>query len=309
MAERPKLDEDRGGKFIDPTRYRGIVGSLMYLSTSRPDIVFAVCCQDTRRSTSGSAQFLRDLLVSWSSKKQKSTAISTTEAEYITLSGCCAQVLWMRSQLSDYGFNFNNIPLYCDNQSAIALCCNSVQHSRSKHIDIRYHFIKEQVERKLTASIRESGTSVLEDLKALSWKTCQEEQTATGKEISNPFLADSLLKTIRHMLTLQDLKKSRKLSLQSFRTSESMSSSNVKVMKSRRRKITKAFRITTNMSMSDHSSANGKMKKRSQVIQVLEIKIKLSKQVIQVLEIKIKLSKQVIQVLKIKIKFQRLDYY
>ncbi|GKB57034.1 hypothetical protein Tco_0913220 [Tanacetum coccineum] len=118
-----------------------------------------------------------------------------------------------------------------------------------------------------TASIRKSDTSVLEDLKALSWKTCQEEQTATGKEISNPFLADSLLKTIRHMLTLQDLKKSRKLSLQSFRTSESMSSSNVKVMKSRRRKITKAFRITTNMSMSDHSLANGKMKKRSHIIQ------------------------------------------
>ncbi|GKF85462.1 hypothetical protein Tco_0253289 [Tanacetum coccineum] len=69
------------------------------------------------------------------------------------------------------------------------------------------------------------------------------------------------------MLTLQDLKKSRKLSLQSFRTSESMSSSNVKVMKSRRRKITKAFRITTNMSMSDHSSANDKMKKRSRIIQ------------------------------------------
>ncbi|GJU16652.1 retrovirus-related pol polyprotein from transposon TNT 1-94 [Tanacetum coccineum] len=77
MAEHPKLDEDRGGKLIDPTRYCGMVGSLMYLSASRPDI----CCQDTRRSTSGSAQFLRDLLVSWSSKKQKSTAISTTEAE------------------------------------------------------------------------------------------------------------------------------------------------------------------------------------------------------------------------------------
>ena len=55
----------------------------------------------------------------------------------------------MRSQLSDYGFKFNQIPLYCDNQSAIALCCNSVQHSRSKHIDIRHHFIKEQVERKI----------------------------------------------------------------------------------------------------------------------------------------------------------------
>ncbi|GJR53094.1 hypothetical protein Tco_1403615 [Tanacetum coccineum] len=82
-------------------------------------------------------------------KDAKSTAISTTEAEYIALSGCCAQVLWMRSQLSDYGFVLNKIPLYCDNQSAIALCCNSVQHSRSKHIDIRHHFIKEQVERRV----------------------------------------------------------------------------------------------------------------------------------------------------------------
>ncbi|GJX40299.1 retrovirus-related pol polyprotein from transposon TNT 1-94 [Tanacetum coccineum] len=104
------------------------------------------CCKDTRRSTSGSAQFLGDKLVSWSSKKQKSTAISTTEAEYIAMSRCCAQILWMRSQLTDYGFAFNNIPLYCDNRSAIALCCNNVQHSRSKHIDIRHHFIREQVE-------------------------------------------------------------------------------------------------------------------------------------------------------------------
>ncbi|GJW71568.1 hypothetical protein Tco_0128485 [Tanacetum coccineum] len=72
--------------------------------------------------------------------------ISTTEAEYISLSGCCAQILWMRSQLIDYGFAFNKIPLYCDFKSVIALCCNNVQHSRSKHIDVRYHFIKEQVE-------------------------------------------------------------------------------------------------------------------------------------------------------------------
>ncbi|GKA06021.1 retrovirus-related pol polyprotein from transposon TNT 1-94 [Tanacetum coccineum] len=84
-------------------------------------------CHDTRRSTSGSAQFLGHRLVSWSSKKQKSTAISTTEAEYIALSGCCAQILWMRSQLRDYGFAFNKIPMYCDNQSAIALCCAQIQ--------------------------------------------------------------------------------------------------------------------------------------------------------------------------------------
>ncbi|GJU93432.1 hypothetical protein Tco_1318188 [Tanacetum coccineum] len=85
-------------------------------------------------------------LVSWYSKKQKSNAISSTEAEYIALPGCCAQILWMHSQLTDYGFQFNKIPLYHDNKSAIALCCNNVQHSRAKHIDVRYHFIKEQVE-------------------------------------------------------------------------------------------------------------------------------------------------------------------
>nr|GEW31561.1 retrovirus-related Pol polyprotein from transposon TNT 1-94 [Tanacetum cinerariifolium] len=105
-----------------------------------------VGCQDTRRSTSGSAQFLGDKLVTWSLKKQKSTAISTTKDEYIALFGCRAQILWMRSQLTYYGFAFNKISLYCDNHSAIALCCNNVQHSLSKHIDIRHHFIKEQVE-------------------------------------------------------------------------------------------------------------------------------------------------------------------
>ncbi|GKE92862.1 hypothetical protein Tco_1573957 [Tanacetum coccineum] len=84
-------------------------------------------CQDTRRSTLGSSQFLGDKLVSWSSKKQKCTAISSTQLTY-------------------YGFQFNKIPLYCDNKSVIALCCNNVQHLRAKHIDVRYHFIKEQVE-------------------------------------------------------------------------------------------------------------------------------------------------------------------
>ncbi|GKE64856.1 hypothetical protein Tco_1519017 [Tanacetum coccineum] len=101
-------------------------------------------CQDIRRSTSGSAQFLGHKLVSWSSKKQKSTTISTTEAKYISMSGCCTQILWMRSQLTDYGFAFNKIPMYYDNRSVIALCCNNIQHSRSKHIDIRHHFIREQ---------------------------------------------------------------------------------------------------------------------------------------------------------------------
>ncbi|GJV36060.1 hypothetical protein Tco_1408537 [Tanacetum coccineum] len=122
-----------------------MVGTLMYLTATYED-ADQVGCQDTRRSTSGSMQLLGDTLVSWSLKMQKSIAISSTEAEYIALSGCCAKVLWMRSQLTDCGLGFHKIPMYYDNKSAIALCCNNVQHFRSKHIDIRFHFIKEQVE-------------------------------------------------------------------------------------------------------------------------------------------------------------------
>ncbi|GJV24812.1 putative ribonuclease H-like domain-containing protein [Tanacetum coccineum] len=157
MVEKSKLDEDTQGKAVDPTHYHRMVGTLMYLTASRLDLTFVVCmcarlfdhagCQDTKRSTSGSMQLLGDRLVSWSSKRQKSVAISSTEVEYIALSGCCAQVLWMRSQLTDYyGLGFNKILMYYDNKSAIALCCNNVQHSRSKYIDIRFHFIKEKVE-------------------------------------------------------------------------------------------------------------------------------------------------------------------
>ncbi|GJZ81996.1 retrovirus-related pol polyprotein from transposon TNT 1-94 [Tanacetum coccineum] len=142
MVEKNKLDEDLQGTSIDATLYCGMIGSLMYLTSTYSDANHTGC-QNTRRSTSGSAQFLGDKLVSWSSKKQNSTTISSTEAEYIALSGCCAQILWMRSQLTDDGFTFNKIPLYCDNKSAIALCYNNVQHSRAKHIDVRYHFIKE----------------------------------------------------------------------------------------------------------------------------------------------------------------------
>ncbi|GJX17723.1 retrotransposon protein, putative, unclassified [Tanacetum coccineum] len=103
-------------------------------------------CIDTRKSTSGGIQFLGDKLVSWMSKKQDCTAMSSVEAEYVALSTSCAQVLWMRTQLKDYSFNYNKIPLYCDSQSAIAISCNPVQHSCTKHIHTRYHFIKEHVE-------------------------------------------------------------------------------------------------------------------------------------------------------------------
>ncbi|GJT80963.1 retrovirus-related pol polyprotein from transposon TNT 1-94 [Tanacetum coccineum] len=80
------------------------------------------------------------------SKKQDCTAMSSAEAKYVALSASCPQIMWMRTQLQDYGFNYNKIPLYCYSQSAIVISCNPVQHSRTKHIHTRYHFIKEQVE-------------------------------------------------------------------------------------------------------------------------------------------------------------------
>nr|GEW94693.1 retrovirus-related Pol polyprotein from transposon TNT 1-94 [Tanacetum cinerariifolium] len=104
-------------------------------------------CKDTFKSTFGGAQFLGEKLVRWSLKKQDCTTLSTAEAEYVSLSACCAQVLWMRTQLMDYGFYFNKIPIYCDLQSAIAISCNPVQHSRTKRIAVCYHFIKEHVEK------------------------------------------------------------------------------------------------------------------------------------------------------------------
>ncbi|GKD92783.1 retrovirus-related pol polyprotein from transposon TNT 1-94, partial [Tanacetum coccineum] len=104
-------------------------------------------CRDSFKSTSGGTQFLGEKLVGWSSKKQDCTTLSTTEAEYVSLSACCAQVLWMRTQLTDYGFHFNKIPIYCDSKSTIAISCNPVQHSRTKHIAVHYHFIKEHVEK------------------------------------------------------------------------------------------------------------------------------------------------------------------
>nr|GEU41744.1 hypothetical protein [Tanacetum cinerariifolium] len=161
-----KLDLDQNGTPVDATKYLSMIGALMYLTSSRPDIVHATClcvryhakptekhlkevkrifrylrgtvntglwyskdfgfeligfsdadyagCKDTFKSISDGAQFLGEKLVSWSSKKQDCTALSTAEAEYVSLSACCAQVLWMRTQLTDYGFHFNKIPIYCD---------------------------------------------------------------------------------------------------------------------------------------------------------------------------------------------------
>nr|GFA46971.1 retrovirus-related Pol polyprotein from transposon TNT 1-94 [Tanacetum cinerariifolium] len=163
MDIKEKLDLDQIGTPVDATKYHSMIGALMYLTSSRPDIVHATCdsgfeligfldadytgCKETFKSTFGGAQFLGEKLMSLSSKKQDCTSLSTVESEYVYLSACCAQVLWMRIQLTDYGYHFDKIPIYCDSKSAIAISCNLVQHSRTKHIAVRYHFIKEHVEK------------------------------------------------------------------------------------------------------------------------------------------------------------------
>nr|GEX60779.1 retrovirus-related Pol polyprotein from transposon TNT 1-94 [Tanacetum cinerariifolium] len=142
-------------------------------------------CIDSRKSTSGGIQFLGNKLVYWMSKKQNYTAMSSAEAEYVALSTSCAQVMWIRTQLQDYGFNYNKIPLYCDSQSAIAISCNPVQHSRTKHIHTRYHFIKEQV------GVR-SGV-VLQGIRREKWEEDDEQQA--GSVFDNQIHSEDYLHT------------------------------------------------------------------------------------------------------------------
>ena len=83
------------------------------------------------------------MLVSWSSKKQNSVTLSTAEVEYIAVGSCCAQILWIKQQLSDFGVALHNILIFFDNTSTINITKNPVQHSRTKHIEIRHHFIRD----------------------------------------------------------------------------------------------------------------------------------------------------------------------
>ncbi|GKB08943.1 retrovirus-related pol polyprotein from transposon TNT 1-94 [Tanacetum coccineum] len=162
MATSSKFDADLNGTPVDQTNYQSMIGSLMFLTSSKPDLgqeylkdsSFELTtfldadhagCLDTRKTTYGGIQFLGDKLVGWVLKKQECTAMSTEKAEYVALSTSCAQVLWMRTQLKDYGFNYNKIPLYYDSQSAITISCNPMRHSHTKHINVRCHFINEQV--------------------------------------------------------------------------------------------------------------------------------------------------------------------
>ncbi|GJX40391.1 retrovirus-related pol polyprotein from transposon TNT 1-94 [Tanacetum coccineum] len=168
-----KLDTDLQGTLVDQTKYHSMIGRLMYLTASRLDIAFAtfVCARYQARPTEKHLKEVKRIfhcliqsinMGLWYSKDSgfelnayadadhagcNDDCKSTSGAEYVSLSACCAQVIWMRTQLLDYGFHYHKILIYCDSKSAIAISCNPVQHSRTKHINIRYHFIKEHVEK------------------------------------------------------------------------------------------------------------------------------------------------------------------
>ncbi|GJZ82906.1 putative ribonuclease H-like domain-containing protein, partial [Tanacetum coccineum] len=177
------LVKDEEASDVDVHLYRSMIGSLMYVTASRPDIMFAVCAcsrfQVTpktshlsdvkrifsdyaganldRKSTTGGCQFLGRRLITWQCKKQTIVATSTTEAEYVAAASCCGQVLWIQNQMLDYGFNFMNTKIYIDNESTICIVKNPVYHSKTKHIAIRHHFIRDAYEKKLIQPISVLG--------------------------------------------------------------------------------------------------------------------------------------------------------
>ncbi|KAL6315999.1 hypothetical protein AAG906_014924 [Vitis piasezkii] len=145
MSSSIKLDMDEKDKSVNSTMYRGMIGDNFEL-IGYSDADFARCKVE-RKSISGTCHFLGHSLVSWHSKKQNSIALSTAEAKYIAAGLCCAQILWMKQTLSDFNLIFEHVPIKCDNTSAINISKNPVQHSRTKHIATRHHFLRDYTQK------------------------------------------------------------------------------------------------------------------------------------------------------------------
>ncbi|XP_070020032.1 secreted RxLR effector protein 161-like [Nicotiana sylvestris] len=201
IATTTRLDMDETGSPVNQTMYRGIIGSLLYLTPNKPDIVFSVglcarfqsnpkeshlksakrilrylkgthdlvlyypSCDSFNligyadadyagylmdmKSTYGMAHFLGSCLISWDIRKQNSVALLTAEAEYVATASCCAQLLWIKRQLEDFGVYTDCVPLLYDNTSTLNMAKNPVQYKRIKHIDVRHHFLRDNVEKRL----------------------------------------------------------------------------------------------------------------------------------------------------------------
>ncbi|GJU11586.1 copia protein [Tanacetum coccineum] len=161
-----KLTKDEECESVDSTKYQGMIGSLLYLTASRPDIMFSVCLcarfqedpktshleavkRDSvdRKSTSGICTFIGCCLTSWFSKKQTALAISMTKAEYVSAGKACQQALWMNQSLINYDIRLDDVLIMCANKGAIDLSKNPVQHSWTKQIEIRHHFLWDNVQK------------------------------------------------------------------------------------------------------------------------------------------------------------------
>ncbi|KAJ0494656.1 putative RNA-directed DNA polymerase [Helianthus annuus] len=201
LATNHGINPDLTGDRVDETMYRSMIGSLMYLTASRPDIMYPTCLaarfqssprashmvivkrilrylkgtpslglcypktgdftlegysdsdygsfKVNAKSTTVGCQFFGPRLVTWECKKQTSVALSTCEAEYVSASSCCSQILWIQQQMRDYGLQFLNTPIFIDNEAAINITKNPVHHAKTKHIEIRHHFIRDCFEKKL----------------------------------------------------------------------------------------------------------------------------------------------------------------
>ncbi|GJS81439.1 putative ribonuclease H-like domain-containing protein [Tanacetum coccineum] len=172
METQKALLKDENGEDVDEHLYRSMIGSLMYLTSSRPDIMFVVCAcarfqvnpkvshlhagasLEIGKSTNRRLSVPRVQLISSQCKKQTVVVNSTIEAEYIAASNYCGQVLWIQNQLLDYGYNFMQTKIYIDNKSTIYIVKNPVFHSKTKHIEIRHHFIRDSNEKKLIQLIK-----------------------------------------------------------------------------------------------------------------------------------------------------------
>ncbi|GKA00770.1 retrovirus-related pol polyprotein from transposon TNT 1-94, partial [Tanacetum coccineum] len=138
MVPPNNLGPDLNGKAINETQYRG------FNLKGYSDFDYARCNMD-RKSTLGAYQLLGGKLMCRSAKKQQSIAMSSAEAEYVAVAGCYANILWMKSQLTDYDIIYEKVPIFCNNISSIPISNNPVLHSRTKHIDIRYYFIRDHI--------------------------------------------------------------------------------------------------------------------------------------------------------------------
>nr|GEZ44290.1 retrovirus-related Pol polyprotein from transposon TNT 1-94 [Tanacetum cinerariifolium] len=151
LKQAPRAWYDELSKFLLSKGFsKGSIDPTLFITKHRGDILLVQIYVDDiifGSTNLNLSKRFKKLMHSWSSKNQDCTSMAFAEAEYVSLYACCAQVLWMRTQLTDYGFHFDKIPMYCDSKAAIAISCNPVQHSHTKHIDVRYHFIKEKVKK------------------------------------------------------------------------------------------------------------------------------------------------------------------